>query len=89
MNNEINKAANICDAIGVFFENSEFAKELEGKGMFSMVSLMLREKPDACINLICAYEGISREEAEFDAKSIFGKMILVLKETMGVFQHFE
>ena len=87
--NDFSKAADIADAVGAFFADKEFGGKLEGKNMFTLASMMLRDYPDRCINLICAYFGIDKSDANFDGKELYSKMITALKNTMEVFQHFE
>jgi hypothetical protein len=53
-----------------------------------MVGMMLRDYPDKCMNLICAYHGIDKE-TQLDAKDIYNKMVLAYRGCTEVFQFFE
>lgn len=87
MNEDMNRAADICDAIGAFFATQDFAKKIEGKNMFEMASFMMRETPNECLNLIKVYHGIDTEG--LNAKDLYARIITAIKGTTDVFQRFE
>lgn len=89
--NEIEQAKIIGFAIGKFYEDEEFMNSLKGTGVFKGVAHLLDKYPDDCIDLICAFDGVTRENATFDRKNIFGKLIKIISsdEIMGAFQSAE
>lgn len=86
--NDFTRAADISDAVGAFFADGEFREKIKGLNLFNMVGMMLRDYPDKCMNLICAYHGIDKE-AQLDAKDIYSKMVLAYRGCTEVFQFFE
>ena len=89
--NEMSRAAIICDGIGTFYEDAEFMEHFKGAGIFKAVGILLRKYPDICTDMICAYEGKNRDEIEINHKNLFGKMYKILtdKEILEVFQPAE
>lgn len=86
MEDQTRKAADICDAVGAFFSDSDFIKKLENKNMFSMASMMLRDYPTECMNLIRAYDGKPTDSVQ--AVEIYERIMNAVKGTTEVFQRF-
>lgn len=88
MNEEMSRAAIVCDAIGTFYEDKEFMEKFNGMGVFKAVGILLRKYPDVCESMICAYEGTTPENSGINHKNVFGKLIKILtdKEILEVFQ---
>ena len=90
ISNAMNNAKTIGFTIGKFYKDEEFKKMFgEGLSTFESVSYVLDKYPDDCINLICAYDGITEEEYNPEnGRALFTDMLRVItaKEIAQVFQ---
>ena len=91
IDNEMSRAAVLCDGIGTFYEDEEFMEHFKGVGIFKAVGILLKKYPDICVDMVCAYDGVDRDLSGITYKNIFGKMVKILtdKEILEVFQSAE